>query len=99
MRLNVKNQLLTEYSRIRVETILNQITNQLNGISEGTAVYVTNAYIASPTSGTYAVADFVKNSVPSELGVAASKYVVLGWICTVAGTPGTWLQCRVLTGN
>ena len=99
MRLNVKNQLLTEYSRIRIETILNQITNQLNGISEGTAAYVTNAYTASPTSGTYAVSDFVKNSVPSELGVAASKYVILGWICTVSGTPGTWLQCRVLTGN
>ena len=99
MRLNVKNQLLTEYSRIRIETILNQITNQLNGISEGTAVYVTNAYTASPASGTYGLGDFVKNSAPVEAGAAASKYVVLGWICTVAGTPGTWLQCRVLTGN
>ena len=99
MRLNVKNQLLTEYSRIRIESILTLITNQLNGISEGIAAYVTNAYTAAPTSGTYAVGDFVKNSAPAEAGAAASKYVVLGWICTVAGTPGTWLQCRVLTGN
>ena len=99
MRLNVKNQLLTEYSRIRIEAILNQITNQLNGISEGTAAYVTNAYTTSPISGTYAIGDFVKNSAPSETGAAASKYIILGWICTVAGTPGTWLQCRVLTGN
>jgi hypothetical protein len=24
---------------------------------------------------------------------------VLGWVCIAAGTPGTWLQARSLTGN
>jgi hypothetical protein len=41
----------------------------------------------------------VRNNAPAELGVALSKYVVFGWICTSGGTPGTWLQCRFLTGN
>jgi hypothetical protein len=35
----------------------------------------------------------------SELGTAGSKYVVQGWICTVTGTPGTWVEMRSLTGN
>lgn len=54
---------------------------------------------AAPTGGTWAQGDFVRNSAPSEAGSASSKYVVLGWVCTVSGTPGTWLECRVLTGN
>jgi hypothetical protein len=39
------------------------------------------------------------NKVPSELGTAGSKYVLQGWICTVTGTPGTWVEMRSLTGN
>lgn len=54
---------------------------------------------AAPTTLVHARSEIVWNSTPSELGTAASKYVVLGWICTVAGTPGTWLPMRVLTGN
>ena len=54
---------------------------------------------AAPTTNTWAQGDFVLNITPSELGSAGSKYVILGWSCTVAGTPGTWLQCRTLTGN
>jgi len=52
-----------------------------------------------PTGGTWAVGDKVWNSAPAEAGIAGSKYVLIGWICTVAGTPGTWLQMRTLTGN
>jgi lysophospholipase L1-like esterase len=56
---------------------------------------------AAPT-GTmtkWRVGDQVVNTAPTELGSAASKYVITGWICTVAGAPGTWLQQRTLTGN
>jgi len=38
---------------------------------------------AAPTTGTYRVGDIVYNSTPASAG-----YV--GWVCTVAGTPGTW---------
>jgi hypothetical protein len=80
---------------------LREIQTQLNGISEGVAERVTNAATAAPTGTTqsYAVGDFVKNATPSELGSASSKYLITGWMCVTAGAPGTWKECRVLTGN
>jgi hypothetical protein len=54
---------------------------------------------AAPTGGAYAVGDQVLNSAPSELGGAGSKYTLVGWICVVAGSPGTWRELRTLTGN
>jgi putative cofactor-binding repeat protein len=54
---------------------------------------------AAPASGNWKVGDKVWNSAPAEAGSASSKYVIVGWICTVAGNPGTWLQMRTLTGN
>ena len=54
---------------------------------------------AAPTTGTWAQGDKCKNTSPTESGAAGSKYIITGWICTVAGTPGTWLQMRSLTGN
>ena len=41
------------------------------------------AATAAPAAGVYYVGDVVYNS-----GVAAGEYI--GWICTVAGEPGTW---------
>jgi hypothetical protein len=38
---------------------------------------------AAPTTGTYRVGDIVYNSAPASAGF-------IGWVCTVAGTPGTW---------
>lgn len=43
------------------------------------------AATAAPTSGTWKVGDHVFNSSPS---VGQPK----GWVCTVAGTPGTWVS-------
>jgi len=92
----------TEYDRrfnVQLTQIYREFANQLNGISEGYLVAATNASTAAPTTGTWSVGDFVRNSAPAELGSASSKYVIYGFICTVGGTPGTWLQCRYLTGN
>ena len=36
-----------------------------------------------PTTGTWVVGDVVYNSAPASAGY-------IGWVCTVAGTPGTW---------
>lgn len=71
----------------------------MNGLSEGQITARYNAAAAPPTTGTYQRGDYIANSAVSELGSVASKYVILGWVCSVAGTPGTWLQCRSLTGN
>lgn len=83
----------------RLTLLLRAIADQINNLTEGRISAVTNAYTAAPTTGTHAQGDFVRNSAPSEAGGAGSKYVVIGWVCTVSGTPGTWLQCRYLTGN
>lgn len=40
---------------------------------------------AAPTTGTWALGDRVQNSSPA---VGSPK----GWMCTVAGTPGTWVS-------
>lgn len=52
-----------------------------------------------PTLGSWIVGDIIYNSNISELGTTGSKYIIRGWICTVSGTPGTWLEMRSLTGN
>jgi hypothetical protein len=80
-------------------TDLFRATNvQVNQLTEGTVSAVHSAATAAPTAGSYAVGDFVRNSAPAEAGTAGSKYVVMGWLCTVGGTPGTFVQCRALTG-
>lgn len=79
--------------------VLREISVQVNATSEGKLSGAYNALTAAPTTGTYLQGDFIRNSAPSEAGSAGSKYVVLGWLCTVSGTPGTWLACRCLTGN
>lgn len=78
---------------------LREHAQQINAISEGRMAGAYNAQTAAPTTGTYALGDFIRNSAPAQAGSASSQYVIFGWICTAAGTPGTWLQCRFLTGN
>lgn len=76
-----------------------RINQQLNGVTEGTMSALHTARTAAPTTGTWAQGDFVRNSAPAEAGIATAKYVIYGWICTASGTPGTWLEQRMLTGN
>lgn len=79
--------------------LFRETANQMNPFVEGRISAVTNASTAAPTAGQYQIGDYVRNSAPAEAGTAGSKYVIKGWICTAAGTPGTWLQDRCLTGN
>jgi len=46
-------------------------------------VYLPRKQAVAPTTGTWRVGDIVYNSAPASAG-----YV--GFVCTVAGTPGTW---------
>lgn len=79
--------------------IVDDFATQINKVSEGQIDGNHNALTAAPTTGTYAQGDFVRNKAPTELGAAASKYVIFGWICVASGTPGTFLPMRMLTGN
>lgn len=100
-RLNVAQQVTPEYKRSVLYDILKKLETLLNAVAEGKIAGTTNAATAAPTgtAQSYQVGDFVKNSNPSELGSAGSKYVLIGWICVTAGSPGTWKEFRVLTGN
>lgn len=91
----------TPRSNVDAETArwYKEVAQQVNRLSEGALSASYTARSSVPTSGTWAQGDFIRNSAPSELGSAGSKYVITGWICTVAGNPGTWVQSRNLTGN
>jgi len=76
-----------------------EIARQVNAISEGSIAGFYNASTAAPTTGVWTRGDEIRNSQPSELGTAGSKYVIRGWQCVSSGTPGTWVAQRFLTGN
>ena len=93
------DSLQSEYKRSNLLDILRAICSQLNGFSEGRIANRTNALTAAPTTGTYKQGDVVANSAPTTAGAPGSEYIVIGWICTVSGTPGTFKDARVLTGG
>ena len=101
------NPLLPQKPESQYDVLLNQqlskhlrdIAKKTNQIAAGTFAGYDGAAVAAPTTGTYSQGDRVWNSNPTELGVAAAKYVTLGFICVAGGTPGTWVQMRTLTGN
>ena len=47
---------------------------------------------AAPTVGKYAKGSIVFNSAPASGGIP-------GWVCTTAGTPGTWRAMGVLASS
>ena len=55
--------------------------------SEEAPFFVNNKMGSSdriPTSGTYKVGDFIISNTQAD--------GIFGWVCTVAGTPGTWIE-------
>lgn len=78
---------------------MREVAQQVNALSDGRAVALYQAGSSAPTTGTFARGDFVANNTPSEMGTAGAKYVIDGWKCVSGGTPGTWVQCRYLTGG
>lgn len=101
MRLNEEPRLPIEPARLvqKLTDVLREMARQLNGISEDRQAFRHASLSSAPSTGTWALGDFVLNSSPSEAGSAGSKYIVHGWRCVASGTPGTWVDCRFLTGN
>lgn len=98
-RLPVQSSPEVEGLRRQLTMQLSEHARQINGLTEGQLAAIHSAMDAPPSAGTWARGDFVRNSQPSELGSPGSKYVVFGWLCVAGGMPGTWVQCRFLTGN
>ena len=70
--------------KTRLYEVLRGFALQINGVTEGRMSASHNAYTSAPTTGTWAVGDFIKNSAPS------ARTLIIGWVCTTSGTPGTW---------
>ena len=77
---------------------LDSLAQQLNQLTEGYIVCITNAQTSAPSSGGFQPGDFVKNSDRSELGSPGSKYILDGWECATS-SPLTWYERRFLTGS
>jgi len=97
MKLNLQPRLLLPKDP-NMERELREHAQQVNLLTEGRISANYTAVPSVPTTGTYAPGDFVRNSAPAELGTSGSKYVIFGWLCVTGGTPGTFVQCRFLTG-
>jgi hypothetical protein len=100
-KLVISSRLPYTYQHAQFITLMREMESQVNLLAEGQIAASYSAYTAAPTgtAQAYSQGDFLRNSQPTELGAAGSKYVVLGFVCVASGTPGTWVACRCLTGN
>ena len=100
-KLNSSLTVPQEYDRSRLTQILTGVDTQVNSLSEGMMVARYNTDTGTPASSAVAAAigDIVWNSNATMLGTVLSQYVVLGWVCTTAGSPGVWRDIRGLTGQ
>lgn len=79
---------------------LDRTRRQLNQLSEGRRVAHYNSVSATPVAQVEcAVGDIIMNNSAVEAGTAGSQYVVIGYRCVSAGTPGDFVELRCLTGN
>ena len=68
----------------------NILTDKVNTYFTNNKITIANA---TPTNGTYVKGDVIISGSPSR---------IFGWICTVSGTPGTWIELKSaqdLTGD
>lgn len=77
--INQYDQLLTGTMTDQQVTVANRIAAQLTGATAASG-YVGGTTSGAPTSGTFAVGDMVIDQTGPL------------WVCTTAGTPGTWMS-------
>jgi hypothetical protein len=100
-RLSLEQFVQSEYDRGLMTEMVRQIEDAINRLSEGRIYQNYNAAIAAPTgtAQSYQLGDKVWNLSPTPAGAPGSEYVILGWVCTAAGSPGTFEEIRALTGG
>lgn len=99
MKLAITNLVPADYNAGVLREIARRTENSVNILAEGRLAGRHFNATTIPTTGDFGQSDIIWKSNATEAGSAGSKYVVIGWICTVAGSPGTLLEMRVLTGN
>jgi hypothetical protein len=86
---------LTEYLR--------RLSRKVDEMAYGRIAEMDSAAPTPPVAGTWARGDFVRNSQPTQLGTAGSRYIVLGWSRLTNGSANAlntdWFEVRALTGN
>jgi len=89
--------------RRRLSDLIKRTNEKVNALIEGRASALYAAQTSYPTTGTWAVGDYVHNSAPAEVGTTPNKYVVYGWKRLTNGdsnTAGTdWVEDRRATGG
>ena len=101
MRLNVDQLPPSDRSDFMaaIRRVLLDIMQQVNLTTEGRKAAYHSAMTAAPTTGAYAVGDFVPNvNRGLEYGNPNGKYTVSGWVCS-SDAPLTFLEVRCLSGN
>jgi len=100
-RLFLEQYLQKDYDFALMAELMRHVEDAINRLSEGRIYQHYNAAASAPTGTTvaYQVGDKVWNTTPTELGTAGNRYMIVGWMCVAAGSPGTWREMRVLTGN
>lgn len=103
-RLVLEFKVPDKWNRNDMQDIVKAITSQLNQLSEGRLTARYQAQSTVPTTVvSNAVGDITWDSNPTVIGSiapgVAASYVRLGWVCTVAGTPGTLKEIRVAVGT
>ena len=102
-KLYLEQYVQEQYDSALFREMMRAIEDAINRLSESRAYQKYNAASSDPaTSGdtdAYTVGDFVPNNNITEQGSVGSKYLIVGWYCLADGTPGTWREARVLTGN
>jgi len=64
-----------------------------------TGAFPPSAYPTIYPQKPWARGSYLANPTPTVAGTSGSQYIIQGWMCTVSGTPGTWVECRTLTGT
>lgn len=104
-KLDLVSRVPEKYEKAVFADIIRAICGQVNPLSETrlAARYNAQASVPTGTAISYAVGDFVPdNNCTVGASVAAGtalSYLRLGWVCRVAGTPGTFEEVRILTGS
>lgn len=103
---SLPNAVESAYDRqlnITLAKLLREHAQKVNQMAAGRVAGLDGGSPTVPTSGAWAIGDFVRKSDPVEAGSASSKYVIVGWIRVTNGTGNVlntdWLECRYLTGN
>ena len=101
MKLNSTPKVPVEYQRSKFIEILSGVDTKVNALAEGRLQgrHYTGTETPSSSAILAAVGDIVWNSNTTVQGTVTAQYILTGWVCTTAGTPGVWRDMRVLTGT